>query len=80
MRVEQQSDRQQQHVHCTLRIQVCPNRKGLPRTIPILFGWDWSPKHPLFNREGSGSLGVVKVDGLATPQRWVRGHDKPRHA
>ena len=29
------------------RIQVCPIRKGLHRSNPILFGWDWNPKNPL---------------------------------
>ena len=38
----------------TLRIQVCPKISGLPRSIPILFGWDWSPQSS--SREGSGSL------------------------
>ena len=34
---------------------VCPIGKGIRRSIPILFGWDWNPQS--FSREGSGSLG-----------------------
>ena len=30
----------------SLRIQVCPKISGLPRSIPILFGWDWNPQNP----------------------------------
>ena len=47
---------------------VCPNRKGLitPRTIPILFGWDWNPKNATLDREWSdGFLGIGKLAYLA---------------
>ena len=41
----------------TLRIQVCPIGKGLPRSIPMLFGWDWNPKNPLL----SGGIWILRV-------------------
>ena len=48
---------------------VCPKNPGLPRSIPILFGWDWSPKHPALNREASGSLGIDDF-GRIPPKWW----------
>ena len=26
---------------------VCPKISGFPRSIPILFGWDWNSKNPI---------------------------------
>ena len=49
----------------SLRIQVCPIGKGLPLSIPSLFGWDLFARKILFDREGSGSLGLGK--SLAIP-------------
>ena len=37
-------------VHETLRIQICPKNPGLPRSIPIHFGWDWNPQSYLIGR------------------------------
>ena len=40
---------------------VCPFRKGLgPRTIPILFGWDWNPKNPIRSGGVGGFLGHIQ--------------------
>ena len=27
----------------------------------MTWGWDWNPKNPTRNREGPGSLGIVKI-------------------
>ena len=34
---------------------VCPKNPGFSRSIPILFGWDWNPKHPI----RSGGVGIL---------------------
>ena len=49
-------------IYLTRRIQVCPKQRdyGLPRSIPILFGWDWKLEKSA--REGFGSLGTYNTD------------------
>ena len=44
----------------TLRIKVCPFRKGLgPRSIPMIEnGWDWNPKNPI----RSGGVWILRVN------------------
>ena len=49
---------------------VCPKISGFPRSIPILFGWDWNSKNPILPGRGStGFLGNntrVSMDVLVT--------------
>ncbi len=45
-----------------LRIRLYVLRKGLPRSIPIHFGWDWNPQSS--SREGSGSLGLMNSERI----------------
>ena len=41
----------------TLRMQVCPKKGNIYPYIPIRFGWDWNPKHPI----RSGRVWILRV-------------------
>ena len=40
---------------------VCPKSPGLPRSIPILFGWDWNPKNPIRSGGVGGFFHVSQI-------------------